>query len=78
MIRDELHRQADHLQAVESENARMKAELMVYRKRQTNIEILKEQKRELEKKAHDTERAQEQVAILQVQLDVAKKDVEEW
>ncbi len=78
VVRDELHRQADHLRAVESENSRMKSELSNLRKRQANAEILKEQIRELERKAHGAEQAREQVTILEAKLEAARKETEEW
>ncbi|KAI0337286.1 MAD-domain-containing protein [Trametopsis cervina] len=78
ILRAELHGQANHMRAVEAENARMAAELTGLRQRQANVEILKEQKRELEVKALGTDKLREQVARLEAELDAARREREDW
>ena len=46
VVREELHRQANYLRTLESMNAK----LTVLRDRQTSVEVLREQKRALEKR----------------------------
>ncbi|KAI0086839.1 spindle assembly checkpoint component Mad1 [Irpex rosettiformis] len=82
VVRDELHRQADHFRVVENENVKMKSELAILRKRQANAEILKEENRELKRKAQGAEEAREQATILEERVkfleeNLAKK-AEEW
>jgi len=48
VVRDELHRQAGYLRALESTNVKLGAELAALRERQSSIEVLKEEKRGLE------------------------------
>ena len=64
VIREELHRQASHLRTVEAENAKLNGELTTLRQRHANIEVLKEQKRELERKARGVDELREQVVRL--------------
>lgn len=78
VVRDELHRQANHLRTVESANAKMTAELAILRQRHTNVEILKEQMRELERKARGAEDLREKAVRLEAELDAARKEREEW
>lgn len=78
VVREELHRQANHLRTVESANAKMTAELGILRQRHANAEILKEQKRELEIKARGTEELREKVIKLEAELETARKEREDW
>lgn len=78
VIREELHRQASHLRTVEAENAKLNGELTTLRQRHANIEVLKEQKRELERKARGVDELREQVVRLEAELDAARREREEW
>ena len=50
VVGEELHRQANYLRTLESTNAKLNLVLTVLRERQTNVEVLREQKRGLEKR----------------------------
>ncbi|KAK7696454.1 hypothetical protein QCA50_001111 [Cerrena zonata] len=78
IIREELHRQANHLRTVESANVKMTSELNVLRQRNTSLEVLREQKRELEKKVEGMEQLKEKVVRLEAELDAARKEREDW
>ncbi|KAI0697999.1 MAD-domain-containing protein [Cytidiella melzeri] len=77
LVSEELHRQANYLRVIESENAKMKAELTTLRKRQADVGILKEQIRELSMKAQGAEEAREQVAMLEAKLEATRQEAEE-
>ena len=55
VVREELHRQATSMRQLESMNAKMTAEPNILREEQTSVEVLKEQKRDLERKLRSAE-----------------------
>ncbi|KAJ6547966.1 hypothetical protein DFH09DRAFT_1087433 [Mycena vulgaris] len=61
VVREELHRQAAYLRGLEGTNARLGAELAVLRKRHTSIEVLREEKRGLERKLQPLDALRERV-----------------
>lgn len=74
VVKEELHRQTDYLRTVEAANAKMSSELSVLKQRQDNVEVLKEQKRELERKVRDVDQLREQVIRLEADLADARKE----
>ncbi|KAI0631745.1 MAD-domain-containing protein [Trametes polyzona] len=78
VVRDELHRQAKYMRQLESANAKMTTELNALREKQTSVEVLKEQKRELERKVRGADELREKVVKLEAELDAARKEREEW
>lgn len=78
IVREELHRQASHLRSVEAANAKLTAELTVLRQRSMSVEVLREQKRELEKKVTNMDGLKEKVVKLEAELDAARREREEW
>ena len=78
IVREELHRQANHVRTIETENAKMRSELTSLRQRQSNVEVLKEQKRDLERKARAVDELRETVVKLEAELSAARKEREEW
>ncbi|KAI0357178.1 MAD-domain-containing protein [Trametes cingulata] len=78
VVREELHRQAKYVRQLESANAKMTAELNSLREKQTSVEVLKEQKRELERKVRGAEELREKVVRLEAELEAARKEREEW
>ena len=82
VIRDELHRQAEHFRVVESENLKMKAELAILRTRHANAEVLKEENRELKRKAQGAEEARERATVFEERVKILEakleKKAEEW
>lgn len=78
IVREELHRQANHSRKVEAENAKMNAELVILRQRHASVEVLREQKRELERKLVDVDQLKEKAVKLEAELDAARREREEW
>ena len=78
VVRDELTRQASYLRNLESSNARMTGELDQLRQRNKNIEVLEEQKRDLERKLENTDSLRQSVARLEAEVEAARKEREEW
>ncbi len=78
VLREELHHQAKYMRQLENTNAKMNAELSVLREKQTSVEVLKEQKRSLEKRLRGADELREKVVKLEAELDAARKEREEW
>lgn len=78
IIRDELHRQAAHMRALETTNTRLNAELGMYKDRHYNIEVLREEKHALERKVEVMEELRERVVSLEAQVEVARQERQEW
>ncbi|GBE85486.1 MAD-domain-containing protein [Sparassis crispa] len=78
VVRAELHHQAEYMRTLEGANSRMSTELAALRERQASVEVLKEQKRELERKVKDAENVREKVARLEAELEAARREREEW
>jgi len=78
VVRDELHRQAGYLRALESTNVKLSAELAALRKRQTSIEVLKEEKRGLETKVRVLEELREQIVRLQAEVEAGRRERDAW
>ncbi|KAI0776999.1 mitotic checkpoint protein-domain-containing protein [Trametes elegans] len=78
VVRQELHRQDQYMRELERANAKMTTELNTLRERHISLEVLKEQKRELERKVQGTEELREKVVKLEAELDAARKEREEW
>ena len=64
------------MRQLESMNAKMTAEPNILREEQTSVEVLKEQKRDLERKARDAEELRERVVRLEAELVTAKQELE--
>jgi mitotic spindle assembly checkpoint protein MAD1 len=78
VLREELHRQAGYTRTLEATNAKLLAEVNALRERQTSVEVLREQKRELERKVVGADQARESVVRLEAELEAARKEREEW
>ena len=77
VVQDELRRQTDYLRTVEAENAKLSSEIAILKQRHENVEVLREQKRELERKVRDAEALREQVGRLQGELAATKQERDE-
>jgi hypothetical protein len=78
IVREELHRQADYLRAVESKNAKLMAEVNVLRTKETSVEVLREEKRGLERKVRVMEELREKVVRLEAELEAGRREREAW
>jgi DNA repair exonuclease SbcCD ATPase subunit len=78
VVREELHRQANYLRTLESTNAKLTSELTVLRERQTSVEVLKEQKRGLEKRVQVLEELRTKVVKLEAEVEAGRREREDW
>jgi len=78
VVREELHRQADYLRTLEGTNAKMNMELNGLRERQASVEVLKEEKRGLERKVKLLEELREKVVKLEAEVEAGRREREEW
>ncbi|KAJ7120938.1 spindle assembly checkpoint component Mad1 [Mycena epipterygia] len=78
VVREELHRQAAYLRTLESTNTKLTSELTVLRDRHTSIEVLREEKRGLERKLKPLEELRERVVKLEAQVEAGRQERETW
>lgn len=78
VIRDELHRQASYLRSLETTNAKLNAELGRYKDRHANLEVLREEKRALERKVSVVDELRERVVSLEAQVEAARRERQQW
>ena len=78
VVREELHRQANYLRTLESTNAKLTSELTILRERQTSVEVLREQKRGLEKKVQVLEELRTKVVKLEAEVEAGRREREDW
>jgi hypothetical protein len=78
VVREELHRQANYLRTLESTNAKLTSELTVLRERQTSVEVLREQKRGLEKRVQVLEELRTKVVGLEAEVEAGRREREDW
>ncbi|KAJ6612824.1 hypothetical protein B0H10DRAFT_2051287, partial [Mycena sp. CBHHK59/15] len=69
VVREELHRQAAYLRTLESTNAKLTSELTVLRERHVSVEVLREEKRGLERKLRTLEEMRARVVKLEAQVE---------
>jgi mitotic spindle assembly checkpoint protein MAD1 len=78
VVREELHRQADYLRNMESTNIKLTSELSILKERHTSIEVLKEEKRGLERKLRMLEELREKVVRLEAEVEAGRREREIW
>ncbi|SCV69805.1 BQ2448_1199 [Microbotryum intermedium] len=78
VIRDELHRQVSHMQALEKENQRLARRLEVFEKQHVNVEVAKEANRTLERRVKAVDELVKKVAAQEVELDGLKREKLDW
>lgn len=78
VVREELHRQASYLRTLEGANAKMTMELNSLRERHASVEVLREEKRGLERKVKVLEELRETVVKLEAEVDAGRREREEW
>ncbi|KAG8215871.1 spindle assembly checkpoint component Mad1 [Butyriboletus roseoflavus] len=78
VIRDELHRQASYLRSLETTNAKLNADLGRYKDRHANLEVLREEKRAMERKVLVMDELREKVVSLEAQVEAARRERQEW
>lgn len=78
VVREELHRQANYLRTLESTNAKLTSEINVLRERNTSVEVLREEKRGLERKVQMLEDLRTKVVKLEAEVAAGRREREEW
>jgi mitotic spindle assembly checkpoint protein MAD1 len=78
VVRDELHRQADYLRSLENTNAKLTREVGHLRDKMVNIEVLREEKRGLERKAIELEEMRDRVIKLEAVVEMTRQEREKW
>jgi mitotic spindle assembly checkpoint protein MAD1 len=78
LIRDELHRQAGYMAKLEKTNMKLEVELGVLRQQHASVEVLREEKRALEKKARMYDESHERAVRLEAELEAVKREREQW
>ena len=78
VIRDELHRQASYLRSLEKDNAKLTREVTILRENSANVEVVREEKRGLERKLRTMDEMRNKVVTLEAEVEAARKEREAW
>jgi mitotic spindle assembly checkpoint protein MAD1 len=78
VVRDELHRQASYLRSLEKENAKLSREVTVLRENSASLEVMREEKRGLERKLRTMDELRNKVVSLEAEVEAARKEREAW
>lgn len=78
VVRDELHRQASYLLSLEKENVKLTREVTMLRENNTSLEVLREEKRGLERKVRLLDEMRTKVVKLEAEIEAARKEREVW
>lgn len=76
MLRGRLLEQTEQIRRLEDANAKMKGELLVLRERHANVEVLKEEKRILERRVRDGEVVRQQLGLMEAEVDALRQERE--
>lgn len=78
VVREELHRQAAYHRTLESTNAKLTGELNILRDRHASVEVLREEKRGLERKVKVLDELRDKVVRLEAEVEAGRREREEW
>ena len=78
VVRDELHRQASYLRLLEKENAKLMREVTILRENHISLEVVREEKRGLERKLQTMDEMRTKVVKLEAEVEAARKEREAW
>ena len=78
VVRDELHRQASYLRSLEKENAKFSREVTALRENSASLEVMREEKRGLERKVRTMDELRNKVVTLEAEVEAARKEREAW
>ena len=78
VVREELHRQAGYLRNLESTNAKLNSELNILRERHASVEVLREERRGLERKVIMLEEMRNKVIRLEAEVEAGRQERETW
>ena len=78
VVRDELHRQASYLRSLEKENTKLSREVTALRENNASLEVMREEKRGLERKVRTMDELRNKVVTLEAEVEAARKEREAW
>ncbi|PCH42740.1 hypothetical protein WOLCODRAFT_138047 [Wolfiporia cocos MD-104 SS10] len=78
IVRTELAKQAEHMRALEARNAKMAAELRARRERDASVDVLREQNRELQRRAQAADDLREHAARLEAEVQTLTRERDRW
>lgn len=78
VVKEELHRQVEHLRSLEKENGKLVRKVDTYEKQHANVELLKENNKSLEKRLRGMDSMRKRMAELEAELDASKREKSEW
>ena len=67
-----------HLRALEKDNSKLRRSLETFETQHTNLEVLKEANKTLEKKARSVDSLRQHSAALEADLEAMKREKREW
>ena len=76
LLRSQILQQTEHIRRLEDGNAKANAELLVLRERNANIELLREEKRVLERRVRDNDSLREQLGMMEAEMDALREERE--
>ncbi|PFH49876.1 hypothetical protein AMATHDRAFT_75943 [Amanita thiersii Skay4041] len=76
VVRDELHRQASYLRSLERENSKLTHEVTVLREHHSSLEVLREEKRGMERKLRTLDELRNKVGRLEAELEASRRERE--
>lgn len=74
VLKSQLSQQVEQIRTLEASNSKMKGEILVLKGRNTNLEVLKEEKRVLELRVRDADMLRERVGALESELQTLQDD----
>ena len=78
VVRDELHRQASYLRSLEKANVKLTREVTVLQENHASLEVVREEKRGLERKVWLLDEMRNKVVKLEAEVEAARKEREAW
>ncbi|KAG0152543.1 hypothetical protein CROQUDRAFT_25610, partial [Cronartium quercuum f. sp. fusiforme G11] len=78
VLRNELSRQVERLKLLEQSNTRLSREVEMHRVKQTNIEVLKEENRNLNNQLNSIDDLRRKLATVEIEREKLLKEKSEW
>lgn len=78
VVREELARQTKYIRNLESKNLKLTSEVTSLRERMMSVEVLREEKRAMEKKLGQLDAMRARTVELEAQLEAAEKERKNW
>lgn len=78
VLRSQLLEKSEESRRLSDANAKLQAEVVVLRERYTSVEVLKEEKRELQHRLRAADTLMDQVGALEAQVESLRREKESW